>query len=139
MTHARSRAREAAIKALYQVDVLGESPDDEAIEGLLERERLGSDALAYARSLAKGCLARRDELDRAIAAALEHWELARLAAIDRAILRLGTYELLFAADVPAKVTINEAIELAKKYSTPKSGSFINGILDRLWHRKQEAG
>jgi transcription antitermination factor NusB len=134
MKHVRSRAREAALKVLYQVDVLGEKLDAASLEERLGRERLGGETRSYALRLAAGCVEHGEELDRAIGAALEHWELARVAAIDRAILRLGVYELLFAADVPAKVTINEAIELAKKYSTPKSGSFINGILDEVRRR-----
>lgn len=131
MRHARSRAREAALKALYQVDVLGGAPDEQKIEELFARERLRERSLGYARRLTCGCLESQAELDARIAAALENWELARLGAVDRCILRIGTYELVSGGDVPAKAAIDEAIELAKKYSTEKSGSFINGILDRI--------
>jgi N utilization substance protein B len=137
MKHARSRAREAALKILYQLDVLGETPDEQRLEELLEGERLREPSRAYARRLAAGCVAAREKLDEAITRALEHWKLARLAAVDRCILRIGLFELLEPGDVPPNVSINEAIELAKKYSTEQSGSFINGILDHV--RKEREG
>ncbi len=133
MKHARSRAREAALKVLYQADVLARDLTEDAIEKALTGERLRPGSLAYARSLIRGCLTQQEKLDGAIGRALKNWELTRLAAVDRCVLRIGTYELIFSEDVPAKVTINEAIELAKKYSTEESGSFINGILDQV-HR-----
>ena len=131
MKHARSRAREAALKVLYQADVLHEDPDASGVEALLSRERLRHEAFTYARGLIAGCLGGRRELDAVIEGVLENWELSRLAAIDRCILRLGVHELLYGEGIPAKVAINEAIELAKKYSTGNSGAFINGILDRV--------
>jgi len=139
MKHAHSRAREAALKALYQADVLGRRPDPQAVEELLQRESLGDRAEQYARKLVNGCLENQDRIDELIQGALKRWELKRLAAIDRCILRLGTYELLFEPDVPPKVSINEAIDLAKRYSTEQSGAFINGILDRIRRNHLSAG
>ncbi len=82
------------------------------------------------------CLAARagerwEEIDEVIGRAAENWDLDRMAAVDRAILRLGACELLLMDDIPPAVTLNEAIEIAKKYSTPESGKFVNGILDRV--------
>ena len=131
MKHVHSRAREAVLKALYQADVLKQVPEQEAIEELLDSEGLTPKARQYAARLLKGCLEKQEELDRIISQALQRWELQRLAAVDRCLLRLGTFELLYEPSVPPKVAINEAIDLAKKYSTEQSGGFINGILDRI--------
>ena len=97
---------------------LGDSTEDE-------------ETLALARTLARGCAEKRDALDARIAAAAEHWDVARMAAVDRAILRLGAYELLYRPDLPPKVAVDEAIRLAKRMSTAESGAFVNGILDRI--------
>ena len=131
MKHAHSRAREAALKVLYQVDVLAQTPDDAQIRQLVDVEHLKPAAARYALALLEGCLAHRTRIEQILAEALQRWELARLAAIDRCILRLGLYELMCRGDVPPKTVINEAIELAKKYSTEKSGAFVNGILDSV--------
>ena len=79
-----------------------------------------------------------DDLDRRIAAAALRWKLSRIAPIDRCILRIALFEILESGDVPPKVAINEAIELAKKFSTEQSGSFVNGILDRIWTDSRKA-
>ncbi|HZM00374.1 MAG TPA: transcription antitermination factor NusB, partial [Planctomycetota bacterium] len=84
-----------------------------------------------AQELVAGTLAQRGEIDALIATAAENWELSRLATVDRNILRLAVHELCSRPDIPAKVSINEAIELGKRYSTAQSGAFINGILDRV--------
>jgi len=86
---------------------------------------------AFARELVAGTLGQRGEIDALIATAAENWELSRLAAVDRNILRLAVHELASRPDIPAKVSINEAIELGKRFSTAQSGGFINGILDRV--------
>jgi N utilization substance protein B len=86
--------------------------------------------------LVEGVVANQEELDKLIRQHSEHWRLERMAAVDRNLLRLALYELLHVPEVPAKVVINEAVELAKKYGSEESGSFINGILDRV---RQEVG
>ncbi|HAK93773.1 MAG TPA: transcription antitermination factor NusB [Planctomycetes bacterium] len=131
MKHVLSRAREAALKVLYRADMLREAPLPADIDALLAEQHLRRSAIDYARRLIEGCLAERDAIDAIIAATLDHWDLARLAAIDRAILRMAAYEIVRVKELPAGVVINEAIELAKKYSTDKSGPFVNGILDRI--------
>ena len=92
----------------------------------------------YARFLVEGVIARQRDLDERITAVAEHWKLHRIAPVDRSILRLGLFELLESADVPPKVAINEAIELAKKYSTEQSGAFVNGILDQAYAASRRA-
>ncbi len=89
----------------------------------------------FAGRLAAGVIGRRDELDERIARAALHWSLERMAPVDRAILRVGAFELLF-GDTPPRVAINEAVELAKRFGGAESGAFVNGILDRLMHEKQ---
>jgi len=97
----------------------------------LEQSEAEPEVRQFARDLIQGCWSRRDELDGIIAAVAENWDVRRMAVVDRNVLRLASYELLFIDDVPPKVSINEAIDLAKRYSTIDSGGFVNGILDRI--------
>ena len=122
--------RALAIQALYQIDLRGDEVLEE-IDEFLRASAKSADALAFAGELAHGCVERRDELDARIAAVAEHWDVSRMAIVDRAILRVGAYQLLYRGDVPPKVVINEAIRLAKKYGSAESGAFVNGILDKL--------
>lgn len=89
---------------------------------------------AFSLELVEGALARQEELDRRLAAVSQNWSVDRMGPVDRNILRLGAFELLYGPGTPAKVVINEAIELAKKFGTTQSGRFVNGVLDAL--RKQ---
>jgi len=118
-------AREQALKILFQVDVGGLSPD-EAIEAW--KEAKGGEPDPFAVRLVRGVYERMAELDTIIANASRSWSLQQMAAVDRNILRMALYEILFCDDIPVPVAINEAVELAKKYSTEKSGRFINGLL-----------
>jgi transcription antitermination factor NusB len=126
----RTLAREIALQALFQQDMAGDDP--QKISELLAEATEDSREREYARSLALGVLEKRQELDRRIVEVTDNWKLDRIAAVDRAILRLGLYELLEMDEVPPKVVINESVELAKKFSTAKSGSFVNGVLDRIY-------
>ena len=126
----RTLAREIALQALFQQDLAGDDP--QKISELLAEATEDSREREYARSLALGVLENRQELDRKIVEVTNNWKLDRIAAVDRAILRLGLYELLEMDEVPPKVVINESVELAKKFSTAKSGSFVNGVLDRIY-------
>jgi len=85
----------------------------------------------FAEDLVRGAEGHREEIDARIAAASEHWDPLRMAKVDRTILRLAIFELLHRDDIPPKVSINEYIEIAKRFSTEESGSFVNGILDRI--------
>ena len=116
------------MQALYQRDLCGEDFD---AESFLSESAKDEETRAHAEDLLAGCLARQDELDARIAEAAEHWDVKRMASVDRAILRLGVYELLHRPDVPPKVALDEAIRLAKKYGGAESGGFVNGILDRI--------
>lgn len=126
----RTRAREVALQFLYQLDLRGE----EAMEGLdafLREEAEEPEVREFALRLIVGAKRAREEADQKLRHVTRNWDLKRMAAIDRNILRMAVFELLHCPDIPPKVTINEAIELGKKYSTANSGAFVNGILDRV--------
>ncbi len=116
--------------ALYQADILGDEFTGDAREWL---SRMGSDEemRAFALSLFDSTLLHAGDIDRLITGAAQNWQVKRMAAIDRAVIRMAVSEMLYFKDVPPKVVINEALELAKRYSTAASGSFVNGILDRI--------
>ncbi|MFW6158208.1 MAG: transcription antitermination factor NusB [Planctomycetota bacterium] len=126
----RTRARELALRALYLIDIRGPGIRTEVAD-YLEAEADGPEVLSFARALVEGVSLQREKIDEQIASVAENWEIHRMAVVDRNILRLGTYELMCLPDVPPKVAINEAIDLAKRYSTADSGGFVNGILDKL--------
>lgn len=131
MAQNRRSAREAALKALYAVDVGENSPQD-AITRILKPE-LDSDpeSVKFAEKLLFTCVDHKQDHEELIENHIDNWKINRLAIMDRLILRLAITELLLFEDIPSKVSINEAIELAKLYSTRKSGVFVNGILDAI--------
>ena len=129
----RRQGREAALKTLFQVG-LG------VLNLILLRttyieDGLTEDAARFARRLIDGVLAEQPEVDRILAQLSIDWSLKRMANIDRTLLRLAVYELLFCPDIPVSVAINEAVELAKLYSTQQSSRFVNGILSSVAKRK----
>jgi transcription antitermination factor NusB len=127
----RTRSRELALQLLYQIDMRGDDARSQT-DGFLNAEAPGEeDVQIFARQLVEGALGRREEIDALLSGAAENWRLHRMAIVDRNILRMAVFEMLAIDEIPAKVTINEAIELGKRYSTKQSGSFINGILDRI--------
>ena len=132
----RTRARELTMQALYQLDVQG--PD---VLEALKQFFMEADTDDAVRSLASqwtlGTSQELDRCDELIAAATIKWQLTRLSPVDRSILRLSVYQLSFCPDIPPKVVINEAIELAKKFSTDKSPGFVNGVLDAVLKKLQE--
>jgi len=130
MIGSRTRSREIALQVLYSVDH-ETAPEQRLWEGTLADAECSPEVRAFARELIVGVLADRGRIDRLITAAADNWELSRLATVDRNILRLSVHELASRQDIPAKVSINEAIELGKRYSTAQSGAFINGLLDRI--------
>lgn len=129
---ARRAARELALNIIYQVDATG-MPFDEALETALEFSDLSDihkaeEARDYARLIATGVRSKRSELDEIIASLAQDWPLDRQPAVDRNILRIALYEIKHVDTVPSVVAVDEAVELAKKYSTAESGKFVNGIL-----------
>ena len=127
----RRAVREWALRALYQID-LGGKPPEEAVEEVLSVASLESDDSEVVRELVCGATrVQRTELDPLIQQYARGWTIDRMAVIDRNILRLALYELRYCPEQPFKVVINDAIELAKKYSTAESGRFVNGILGAI--------
>ena len=126
----RRLAREIAFKTLFQQDI-GKNDLEPAMTELLAESGLGPDHARFARSLAEGVLEHSDELDELLARHLVNWEMSRLAAVDRNVLRLAAYELLYCDDIPVAVSINEALELSKAFNTDESAKFLNGVLDKL--------
>ena len=130
MTRARTLARELALQSLYQMDLRGGDAPPPLPEDADEESR------AYARELIAGVKERDAELVGTLKTLVEHWSWERIAAVDRCILKIGAFELLHAPGIPPKVALDEAIELAKRYSTKESGAFVNGILDRLYQKSK---
>jgi N utilization substance protein B len=130
----RRKAREVALQFLYQLDQTGADDPGPFEADFWDRHPVDPDTRAFASSLVRGAKAQQSKIDALIAESAEHWDLDRMAVVDRNILRMAVYELLAEPEVPAKVAINEAIEIAKKFGTAESSRFINGVLDRI-HRE----
>ena len=122
----RRVAREKALQALFQIDMSGIEPEV-ALTNVLEEEKMD----AYLQQLVLGFIENQERIDGLIRENLEKWSFDRLAKVDRNILRLGVYELLFVEDVPNKVVINEAVEIAKIFGDDQSSKFINGVLSKV--------
>ena len=134
----RRRSREMAIQVLYQVD-MAQTDLAEALRLFCEHFKAPQSIRDFAFELARGAYEHLEEVDSLIKRFSEHWRLERMPTVDRNILRLAIYELLYQPDIPAKVSINEAVDLGKKYGSEDSGSFINGILDRIRLHLEETG
>lgn len=128
----RTQARELALQILYQQDL-----NPETIETLLdsfwEKNPVPPEVRDYTHRIVQGVLRHLTEIDSLISKYAEHWEIHRMAAVDRNILRFATYELLYLEEIPPKVAINEAVNIAKKFSQEESGKFVNGLLDKINH------
>lgn len=142
----RTRSREFALQILYQLD-MGQADVTDVLEDfwkdrsdlelsnkekeVIESDKKDPEIRQYAEKLVRGTLEKLDSLDKTIERFAEHWAINRMAYVDRNILRLSTYEMLYFEDIPVKVAINEAVELAKRYGEPDSSKFVNGILDKI--------
>lgn len=147
----RRKAREFALQFLYRIDfverVAAEEAEQDALSRLKEELRdfwegtgeQDQELRAFAEDIIAGTIRHLREIDAEVQNVAEKWSLSRMAAIDRNILRFATYELLFRKDIPGAVTINEALEIAKKYSTAESAAFINGLLDRIAREHEQQG
>ncbi len=127
---ARRIARESAFKAAYQADVAGDGYEA-AMRMRQEEEPLSGDGLELVTDVVKLLETRLPDVDAEIQAAAERWPLARMAATDRAVLRVAVAELLARPGSPARVVLDEAIEIARRYGSDESGGFVNGVLDRI--------
>ena len=128
----RTFARECVLKILYQIEIMNDNPRD-ILTSFWEDNPEEKDVRVFANRIVEGVVEKLDELDAKIAKHTQNWDMRRMAILDKNILRFGTYELLYMDDVPPKVTINEAVNIAKKYSQEDSGKFVNGVLDHINH------
>lgn len=126
----RSKAREYALQILYAIDIRKEE-DNENIAQFWQQQDADQPVKVYAMQLVNGCLHELSGIDALIAKYTDNWKISRMAVIDRNIIRMATYELLHIDDIPPKVAINEAVELAKKFGDDESGRFVNGVLDKI--------
>jgi transcription antitermination factor NusB len=131
----KRKAREVVVKTLYEIEMGGLDAASARVRVMKKCRR--PETQSFAMRLLDQTLAHADEADSIIAKVAENWHLSRMTAIDRNVLRLGTVELIFMDEVPQKVAINEAIEIAKRFSTENSGRFVNGILDKVARLKRE--
>jgi len=126
----RRKGRELALQALYQMEMTGDT-SAVALEFFLSHFEGSAKAREFARRLVCGVITHRKEIDRLIEKSAEHWKLKRMAKVDLTILRMATYELLFCPDIPMSVSLDEAIEIGKRYGSVDSPTFINGVLDQV--------
>ena len=126
----RRKGRELALQALYQIEITGDASAS-AVEMFLSHFEGNPKAKEFARRIVSGVISQRAEIDRRIEQSTENWKLVRMAKVDLIVLRMATYELVFCPDIPLNVSLDEAIEIAKRYGTPDSGAFINGVLDQV--------
>ena len=126
----RKAAREWAMKLIYQLMIQRQQPEAQIEEALAENGITGDEA-AFIRSHVMGTCQNTADIDVRLAAHAKGWKLERMPKIDLAVLRLAVYELAYVREVPVSVIINEAVELAKKYSTADSGAFVNGLLGKI--------
>jgi N utilization substance protein B len=126
----RHLGREIALKALYRIDICGGASTDD-LANFFESFPAEESARKFAMQLLEGVRREQTRLDKHLADALEHWSVKRLSRVDHNIMRIALYELLEMKEIPARVTFDEAIELAKRYGDIESGRFVNGVLDEV--------
>ncbi|MBI2358195.1 MAG: transcription antitermination factor NusB [Deltaproteobacteria bacterium] len=126
----RRKGRELALQALYQMDVTGDT-SPRALELFLGHFEGSAKARDFARRLVSGVITHREEIDRLVEQCTDNWKLSRMAKVDLTILRIATYELLFCPDIPVSVSMDEAIEIGKRFGSDDSATFINGVLDQI--------
>jgi len=129
----RTQAREFALQVLYQIDITGDNYQ-QALDNFWQNstpEEISNEVKDFTGELVKGAAENLPKIDGKITQYATNWQLERMAFVDRNILRLGCYELIFRSDIPPKVAINEAVDLAKRFSGPEAGKFVNAILDKI--------
>lgn len=127
----RRKAREFALQILFQLDIRKDKPTATILKRFWAEHDVDDEVQAFTEELIKGTYKHLTAINEKIQVCAKNWSLDRMAAVDRNVLRMAVYELLYRADIPSSVTINEAIEIAKKFGADDSGSFVNGILDSV--------
>jgi N utilization substance protein B len=127
----RRKAREHALQILFQLDIRKDKPSSAVLKHFWAEYKPDDEVKAFAEELVKGTYKHLPKINDLIHQCAKNWSLDRMAVVDRNVLRMAIYEILYRMDIPTSVTINEAIEIAKKFGTDESGAFVNGILDRV--------
>jgi len=127
----RRKAREYALQLLFQIDIRKEKPSATVLKHFWAEYEPDEEVRAFAEEIVKGTYKHLAKINDLIHQCAKNWSLDRMAVVDRNVLRMAAYEILYRIDIPTSVTINEAIEIAKKFGTDESGAFVNGILDRV--------
>ena len=127
----RTLSREMALKILYASDITGEPTEESSQKFWSAQKEIDPDVKDFAEILVAGVDKNLENIDAVISKYASNWDIGRMATIDRNVLRIASFELLYTLDVPPKVAINEAIDLAKKYGDKDSGKFVNGVLDKI--------
>lgn len=127
----RRKAREYALQILYQLDIRKEKPTLTLLKKFWAEHQTDDEIKSFAEEIVKGTYKHLQKINGEIQKCAENWSLDRMSTVDRNVLRIAVYEILQRIDIPSSVTINEAIEVAKKFGSNESGSFVNGILDRV--------
>jgi N utilization substance protein B len=126
----RRRSRELAMQVLFQIEMNGDD-SEEAVELFCKHFEVSKNAKPFFLRLVNGVKACQDELDRLIERFSDNWKISRMSGVDRNLMRVAVYELLYCEDIPPKVSINEAIDIGRRFGTEQSPAFINGILDSI--------
>jgi len=137
MARSRRRGRELALRGLYAMDIMRVNPD-KVLEDAVQDREVSAEQTEYAERVVRGYHSHSRYIDETLAERIKEYDFKRIAAIDRNILRIAAYELFFEPAIPPAVTLNEAIEIAKKYSTAESGKFVNGVLGRVLADSEKA-
>ena len=132
----RRKSREIAVQMLYQIEIM-EQTTETGVRLYLENFPVKDNVVEYAVELVNGVYEHLKDIDAEMGKFSQHWKIERMTSIDRNILRLAAYEILYEEDIPKKVCINEALEISKKFSSADSSSFINGILDAIVKSKEK--
>jgi N utilization substance protein B len=131
----RRKSREAALQALFLIEMNPSNPLEQSLAVFLENFPGKKGSQPYLLRLVQGVWDQKEAIDRLIKDYAENWRIERMSGVDRNILRMAVYELVYCDDIPPRVAINEAIDLGKQYGTEESGAFINGILDSIFLQK----
>ena len=134
----RRKSRESTLQILFQLEFDDSDPDD-VINQFWKGKKASHEIKEYSSYLIKGIISHQDSIDRIIQSASDHWRLSRMAVVDRNILRMAVFELLYDEELAPAIVINEAIEVAKKFSSEQAAQFINGILDSLRMQSNATG
>ncbi|MCB9800270.1 MAG: transcription antitermination factor NusB [Candidatus Omnitrophica bacterium] len=134
----RTQSREYALQVLYQKEMRQDAVEEVLLSFWQEHANTPPEVKEFTERIVRGTVEKLSELDDIIVRCSDNWQLDRMSAIDRNILRFGAYELLYLEDIPPKVSINEAVNIAKKYSQEEAGKFVNGVLDKINHSEKSS-